>query len=223
MCSSDLFAGVRHIIKNKLEGCLHPGKLCQALHALVQSMGVTVLSGLEITHHERCSDGILLYTDKGIRLCGKQALVCTNGFAGQLFPELQVAPARGQVLVTGPIPGLRIKGAFHFDEGYYYFRNLGNRVLLGGARNLAIAGETTTEMELSATVQNALESFLSTCLLPGLKYEITDRWSGIMGFGPERMPVIKNIAPDIFCAAGLSGMGVALAPVLGEKIAGMMQ
>ena len=35
-----------------------------------------------------------------------------------------------------------LKGAFHYDEGYVYFRNIDNRVLLGGGRNLAKA-ETT--------------------------------------------------------------------------------
>jgi glycine/D-amino acid oxidase-like deaminating enzyme len=45
-------------------------------------------------------------------------------------------PARAQVLITKPIDSLKIKGTFHMDRGYYYFRNIDNRVLIGGGRNL---------------------------------------------------------------------------------------
>ena len=46
-----------------------------------------------------------------------------------------ITPARGQIIVTEPIDDLPWTGCHHFDEGFYYFRNIGNRVLLGGARN----------------------------------------------------------------------------------------
>ena len=57
----------------------------------------------------------------------------------------QVKPARAQVLITKPIENLDIKGTFHLDKGYYYFRNIENRILFGGGRNLDFEGETTTE------------------------------------------------------------------------------
>jgi gamma-glutamylputrescine oxidase len=36
------------------------------------------------------------------------------------------------------------------------------------------------------------------------------------------MPIVKAINDRIFCAVRMSGMGVALAPVVGEKIARLM-
>ena len=39
---------------------------------------------------------------------------------------------------------------FHFNEGFYYFRNIHNRVLLGGGRQLDKKGETTTKFENSS-------------------------------------------------------------------------
>ncbi len=70
--------------------------------------------------------------------------------------------------------------------------------LLGGARNSAIEEETTTEMEISENIQSKLESFLSKYLLPGVRFQITDRWSGIMGMGSEKMPIIKKLSPTIY-------------------------
>jgi glycine/D-amino acid oxidase-like deaminating enzyme len=155
-------------------------------------------------------------------LIASQLLVCTNAFARQLLPQLDVTPARGQIIVTSPINGLPFKGAFHFNEGYYYFRNLGDRVLLGGARNLAIAEETTTEMTITDTIQQELERFLREVILPGRHYTIEDRWSGIMGLGSEKMPIISAVNDHVFCAVRMSGMGVALAPVAGEQAASLL-
>ena len=132
------FNHVSHLVRNKLEGYLHSGKLCQALLQLVQEAGVTVLNAIEIKGHEQIGEHVVLYTNQHVHLTCSKLLVCTNGFAKQLLPELTIVPARGQILVTSEIPDLQFKGSFHYDGGYYYFRNLGKRVLLGGARNKAL-------------------------------------------------------------------------------------
>jgi glycine/D-amino acid oxidase-like deaminating enzyme len=214
---------VEHLIQNKMEGYLHSGKLCQALLQAVQSMGVTVLNAIEINGFEKVNDHIELYTNQFVNFKAGKVLICTNAFARQLLPDLDIVPARGQVLVTSPIKNLKLKGTFHFDAGYYYFRNLGNRVLLGGARNKAFEAEATTELTTTDTIQQELEYFLSTYILPGYNYTITDRWSGIMGMGNEKLPIVKEVSPQVFCAVRMSGMGVALAPVIGEQMAKLLR
>lgn len=216
------FSNIQYLVENRSEGQLHSGKLCQALLRLVQSMGVTVLNNIEITAFEKVSGHLLLHTQHPFPLIAQQLLVATNAFALQLLPQLDITPARGQVIVTSPIDGLPFKGTFHFDKGFYYFRNLGDRVLLGGARNMAIEEETTTEMDLSDPIQHELERFLKEVVLPDRFYTIEHRWSGIMGMGSEKMPIIKAVNDHIFCAVRMSGMGVALAPIVGEKIAMLM-
>jgi glycine/D-amino acid oxidase-like deaminating enzyme len=216
------FSNIKYLIENRSEGQLHSGKLCQALLRLVQSMGVTVLNNIEITGFEKVSGHLILHTQQPFPLIAQQLLVATNAFALQLLPQLDIIPARGQVIVTSPIDGLPFKGTFHFDKGFYYFRNLGDRVLLGGARNKAIEEETTTEMETSDRIQQELERFLQETILPDRFYTIEHRWSGIMGLGSEKMPIIKAVNDHIFCAVRMSGMGVALAPVVGERIAMLM-
>lgn len=216
------FSGVQHLIQNNYEGQLHSGKLCQALLQLVQSMDVTVLSNTEITGYEKVHGQLLLHTNHDFPLLSSQLLVATNAFALQLLPQLDIIPVRGQVVVTAPIEGLPFKGSFHYDEGYYYFRNLGDRVLLGGARNKAMDEETTDRMDISAPIQSELERFLQETILPGRHFTIEHRWSGIMAMGSEKMPIIKAVNDHVFCAVRMSGMGVALAPVVGEKIASLM-
>lgn len=216
------FRHITHLVENKAEGYLHSGKLCQALLQLVQSMGVTVLPGVEVTGYEQQGAAIVLHNQQQLPLQAAQVVICTNAFTRKLLPDLDIVPARGQVLVTAPIPDLPFKGTFHYQEGFYYFRNLGNRVLLGGARNSAFEEETTEEMVTTEKIQQVLENFLSEYLLPGIPFTITDRWSGIMGMGGEKMPIVQEVAPQVFCAVRMGGMGVALTPVIGEKIAAML-
>lgn len=216
------FANIKHLAENKSEGYLHSGKLCQALLQAVQAQGVSVLSATEVTNIEKTGEQVTCYTNQHITLKADKVIVCTNAFSKQLLPGLDIVPARGQVLVTSPIPELAFKGTFHYQEGFYYFRNLGNRILLGGARNTAFEDEATTEMMTTEKIQSQLEHFLSHYLIPAKPYQITDRWSGIMAMGGEKLPIVQEVSPQIYCAVRMSGMGVALTPVIGEKMAEMI-
>jgi len=216
------FTKINHLIRNNLEGYLHPGKLIKALLHHVQSQGVQVLNNIEIKHFEKVSDKIEIETDQKIRFTTGQLLICINGFAKKLLPDLDVEPARGQVLLTSPIDKLPWRGTFHYKQGFYYFRNLDKRILLGGARNLALDDEKTFSLQTTETIQQELERFLKEVIIPGKKFDIELRWSGTMGIGREKMPIHKEISPGVFCCVRMSGMGVALAPLLGEKTAKMM-
>ena len=122
------FSGFDHLIENKLEGGLHPGKLVQRLLQKVQSMGVQVITGIEVLNYDESGHLISVHTNKHIDFLTNQLLICTNAFTGELVPAIDIVPNRGQVLITNPIEGLPFKGTFHFDKGFYYFRNVGNRL-----------------------------------------------------------------------------------------------
>ncbi|MBC7511556.1 MAG: FAD-binding oxidoreductase [Ferruginibacter sp.] len=222
------FKGFNHLIENRLEAGLQPGKLIQALLQKVQGMGVQVLTGIEVTSYQSHHHGIELqttsplYQSDNFTFTTRQLLLCTNAFTQQLFPAIDIIPNRGQVLITEPICNLSIKGTFHFDKGYYYFRNVGNRLLLGGARNKDFENENTDVMQISVAIQTALEQFIQQHLLPAASYTITDKWSGIMAMGSEKMPLIQMISPNVFCCVRMSGMGVALAPMAAKQVAALM-
>jgi gamma-glutamylputrescine oxidase len=216
------FTQIQHLIENPHEGYLHSGRYCQLLLQKLQTIGVTILNGINVDGYTKTSDSVLLHTGHKFDLKATQVLLCTNAFTTKLIPGIDIVPARGQILVTSAIPDLRFNGTFHGDEGFYYFRNLGNRILLGGARNQDIPGETTGQLDITQPIQDALEYYLSTYILPGQSYSITDRWSGIMGMGSEKLPIVREVEPAVFCAARMSGMGVALTPAIGARIATLM-
>ena len=219
------FQGIEALAFNQLEGQLNSAKLVLALQKAVQAKGVQILFNTEVKKFKRHKKGVTIKTNLEAVLETKQFLVCTNGFAKQLIPSLDVVPARGQVFVTEPIKNLKFKGCFHFDEGYYYFRNLGNRLLLGGARNADFKNEKTYSLETSATIQKVLEDFMMQRILPkgSKKPKIELRWSGTMGMGTIKKPIIEQLQPNVYCAVRMSGMGVAIAPIVAKKALKLMK
>ncbi len=216
------FANVEHIIESTAEGQVNTGMMMAELLRKVQSLGVIILNGIEVKGFEATSTGVVLRCNNDLELKMKKLLAATNGFAKQLMPELDVKPARAQVLITDPIEGLKLNGVFHYDKGYYYFRNVGNRILFGGGRNLDFKEEETTEFGFTEKVQQKLEELLCTVIIPGIPYKVAQRWSGIMGVGGEKATILKQVTPNIYCAVRMGGMGVALGTLSGKEAAEMV-
>jgi hypothetical protein len=64
-----------------------------------------------------------------------------------------------------------------------YFRNIDNRILFGGGRNIDFEGERTTEFGNTPIIMNRLKQILDEIIIPEQNYTIDHVWSGIMGFG----------------------------------------
>jgi gamma-glutamylputrescine oxidase len=212
---------VSHIIYNPFEGQIDTGKMMRALLYKVYELGVLVLNNIHINAIEPGDNAVSLQTSQGNFKAGK-VILATNAFASQLFPELDVVPGRGQVLVTKPVPGLKLKGTYHFNEGYYYFRNIDNRVLFGGGRNLDYKAEETFDFGHTDAVKEKLINYLHEVILPGKNVEVDYWWSGIMGFGQELSPIVKQVQPNVFCAVRCNGMGVAMGSLVGEEVADLV-
>jgi len=215
------FKGFKHLIEIGGEAQINTGKMMQAFILKATNLGVIILNGVKLISHEDNDTEVLLNTSWK-SLTAKRLLFATNGYSSSLLNSLDVKPARAQVLITAPIEGLKVKGNFHFDRGYYYFRNVGNRLLLGGGRNLDVETETTTTLETTEKIQTALEKMLSLRILPSVKYTIESRWSGIMGIGDSKSPIVDKLSDHVFCAIRMGGMGVALGTGTGQKAAGMV-
>ncbi len=216
------FGNVSHMLWNRAEGQIDAGMMMNTLLEKVRSMNVNVLNGLNVERFTDETTYAEIVLSEGIIIKAKKLLLATNGFARQLIPELNVTPARAQVLITSPIENLPFKGTFHYDEGYYYFRDVDGRVLLGGGRNLDFEGEQTTAFGLTEQIQNRLERMLKEVILPGKNFSVEMRWSGIMGLGEKKTTIVKKISPHVYCAVRMGGMGIAIGSLIGEEAAEIM-
>lgn len=210
------------LIYSRFEGQIDTGKMMLGLIQKAWAANILILNSSEITHILDDGNRVSLQINAIEDIWAKKVFIATNGFAKQ-FLEEDVNPARAQVVVTKPVENLKIKGTFHLDNGYYYFRNIGDRILFGGGRNLDFETEETSEMDLTPLIQNKLEELLKTVILPNEPFEIERRWSGIMGVGKKKKPIVKMISPNIFCGVRLGGMGVAIGSSIGNQLSGLIE
>ena len=214
---------IKGLIYNPFEGQIHTGKMMKNLQKYVQELGVDVYTGSSVSGFEESDREVSVTVQDGFSFIADKAAICTNAFTKQLIPETDLSPGRGVVLVTRPIPDLKLKGTFHYDEGYYYFRNFEDRVIFGGGRNLDLEGEASTSFEARDLILDKLKEDLKDIILPATPFEIDHSWVGIMAFGEHKRPVLKPFSDRVFMGVRLGGMGVAIGSQIGEQLAQMMQ
>jgi len=211
------FNGVENLILNQEEGQIYTGQMMQKLLQIAQNLGVLIFNGIEVKEAKEDQSSPLLVTENHWEIRAGKILIAVNGFAKKLLPDVELKPARNQVVITNPIENLSFSGCFHYDCGYFYFRNVGKRVLLGGGRNLAKEVEETTTFGETERIQDALQKLLREVILPNQSYQIEHKWSGILGVGDSKNPIIKKISNNIGVSVRLGGMGVAMGSLIGEE------
>jgi glycine/D-amino acid oxidase-like deaminating enzyme len=208
-------------IFNRMEGSIDTGKMIKSLLKKAAEADITIINGLKLQSFEEHADGVHITTNHG-KLETSHLAVCTNGFAKNHLPAAKVEPARNQVVVTSPIPDMAIKGTFHVQQGYIYFRNVGDRLLIGGFRHLFKEQESTDKLELTDNVIDTIHQYISTNLLPDTPFSIDFSWSGIMGVGTSKSYICEKISPRVFCGIRMGGMGVALGSLVGQELGALM-
>jgi gamma-glutamylputrescine oxidase len=207
--------GNKGYILNNNEGLLHTGKLYQTLWNNVRETGVEILGGLEFKGYES-DNRVATCFDRDIHFSVGQLFICTNGLP---IPGLNenVYPARGTVLVTEELTDLDMEEAFFNDGGYYYWRSINNRVLLGGGRHLAVEDEKTTSLDANPIIESALREFLFE-RITHKTVKIDHVWSGTMGMGEHsKKPIVKSLESNVHIAIRLGGMGVALSASVAQE------
>ncbi len=204
------------------EGPIQTHKLYRSVRAFAAQAGVEICESIKVATYEDKVGGVWVYTDEGEVIKTERLLLCTNGFTQNLDSDVPVVPARGQVFVTEPLPWQPLKGLYHADDGYIYFRNLGDRILIGGGRNIDFQTEETQEMTNTSTIREYIRNYMEEVVLPlrksgqGVKFDY--EWSGIMGMGPQRTPIIEADSHRVYKAVRMGGMGVALSAWVAEEV-----
>lgn len=203
---------VKAVIKNTFEGELDSGKFINSLWKVCNEKGIKILTGAKVSKL-LVEEGQVQVNSQGenIFFNANQVAVCTNAFTPSLLPDVDIKPGRGLVMVTEPLPyNISWKGAFHYDKGYVYFRNVDNRLLLGGGRNRDFEGEETMEFGVNPRIKNYLMEIMEKVIFPNGAPKVEMEWSGIMAFGADKRPIVKKINPNLSIAVRLGGMGVAI-------------
>lgn len=202
------------------EGALQSHLLLRTVRQHALSVGVEIYTSMNVKSIEKHGSGgwVLQFEQSDAEILAKDLFVCTNAWALKWFPDLEVEPARGQILVTKPIPSIAFRGIFHADQGYIYFRSLGSRILIGGARNTQFKAENTFEAAVTPEIKSELLRWLNEIIVPGIHVEIDTEWSGVMGMHQKRSPIIERKEEHLYLGVRMGGMGVALSSQVAKKL-----
>jgi gamma-glutamylputrescine oxidase len=205
-------------IFNPYEGMLNSGMLNETINQTAHEMGIIPLYGLDINNMQGTGNAYKLEATNGMEVHAAQLVIANNAFAAPFLPDEDIQPARGQIIITQPMKDLPFDGVFHSDKGYIYFRNIDDRILIGGGRNQFLEQEHTYDFDGSDNVRQYLENYLREVVIPGRSFEVDMHWSGIMAMGREKLPIVKRLDEHLLVCARMGGMGVALGPVLSREI-----
>lgn len=203
------------------EGMLNAGKMTLAFHAACDRAGIQRVHGTEVNSMNPVGDAWSVDTAMGT-LHSNQIAICTNGMAAGLIPGLDVRPVPNRVLVLKPHENRLPVGTYHLERGYLYMRSLDNGlVLFGGGRHWGHAlTPGTDEREQQGVIRTwdeqllaAAKTWIGECGSP------VHAWTGWLGVGNDRTPIVTQSAPGLHCGARMGGMGVAIGAGIGFDLA----
>ncbi len=203
------------------DGELQPAQFVRQAVQQAQKDGLRLYEWTPALSLEDSADEVLVETPSGT-IRASIAIVCLNAYTPQLLPSLKglIDPVRGQMLATKPAPRL-FDFPIYADHGYDYWRqDSKGRIVLGGWRNLDPDAEVGFDESLHPEIQQKMIQFLRS--FPGLtSLEVSHRWSGIMGFSRDGLPLIGT-APgyqNTLIGAGFTGHGFGFAWLAGHALA----
>jgi len=151
----------------------------------------------------------------------EKVLIATNGFTGDLWPDLYrtIAPIFSSIAATEPLPETIARQIMPtrsvlYESGHitvYYRLDASDRLLMGGRGPMHwIRGPSAVAylMRYASKLWPALES---------VKW--THGWNSRLAMTADHYPHVHEPAPGVLAYLGCNGRGVALASAMGQQLA----
>jgi len=196
------------------EVSINPMRLLKELEARVREKGVAIFRGVE------CFQliGKTVHTNFG-NISGEQIVLALNGHINTLVPGL-VAPQRAQMLCVELERDVLLPGLMYAPDDRVYFKSIGERKLvIGGKRLVEPIAENTAILGINLNIQTALENYVISNI--GSIKTVHARWSGIMGFSSDELPIIEK-KENYYLIAGFSGHGMGFGFNASRNLSDMM-
>jgi gamma-glutamylputrescine oxidase len=192
-------------------------------HAVFRASGAELVANNELyAIQQEDADTVMVYT-RQYRFRARHVMLCTNAYSIHIHPYFigKIIPTRAQCLVTAPLTtGPLLNTCGYSDYGYMYYRDtFDGRLLIGGGRktNKMLENDTTDD-RITPQVQGVLDAYLRKHF-PEVEAEVERRWSGIMGFTEDGLPLVGAL-PDmarVGFAVGFNGHGLAMGAGTAER------
>lgn len=201
-----------------LDAVVNPAELTRLFAKEAANRGATISEGINVLGIDA---GVVRF--EGGSISSEVTLLATNAYTSSLIPSFDrwVFPTRGQVLATNPSDArFQPLGCItNFGYDYWHWTTDG-RLILGGRRFVDEHEEVGTTECLNPKVQSALDQLIQE-FYPDHRLQVAHRWSGIMGFSADGLPIVGPVAgdPTLWTAVGFTGYGLGMAWSVGIAVA----
>ncbi len=215
--SEGFVGGIKYID----DASIHPIKLLEAVRQKLKKTSVFENEEVHNISFKSQSQNYVIKTNKQ-EIESSFLIHATNAYAPLLenYFKNKIYPTRGQILTTEPAE-LFLEAPCYANFVLDYFRQLPTgEVLIGGFRQLQKDAEIGYGDQTSEEIQKALEDFLNKHLPKIRGKKITHRWSGVMGFSSDGLPLIGNLPhqSQSYFISGFTAHGLGLAFHCAQKL-----
>lgn len=197
-----------------------PTQLIATLRGKLEKQGVNFIEGVSAFK----IDNGHVYTDEVILECSSIVLAM-NAYLSEFSDDFKniIIPNRAQMLAV------KLESKLDVDELCYdplnrvYWRKThSDELIIGGKRLLDESREVSNFEKVTQIIQDGLEDYLGHEL--GIKYHVIKRWSGIMGFTQDELPIITKVNKyeSVYVLGGFSGHGMGFGFKSGFEMANLV-
>jgi sarcosine oxidase subunit beta len=134
--------------------------------------------------------------------------------------QIPIVPSRRQVFVTEPFTGIRRNGPMTIDfHTSFYFHPEGEGVLFGMSDLATPPGDDT---RVDWSFLDRITAVAERRWPPLLDAQVKTAWAGLYENTPDFQPLVGPLQAGLWIAAGFSGHGFMMAPVVGKWLAAWM-
>ena len=150
-------------------------------------------------------------------ICGGPWSAALGAMLGLALP---IEPSRRQVFVSEPFSGIGRRSPMTIDfHSSFYFHPEGDGVLFGMSDPSVPPGEDLT---VDWSMLERITTVAQRRWPPLLDARVKTAWAGLYEMTPDFQPLVGPLRPGLWVAAGFSGHGFMMAPVLGRCLASWM-
>ena len=153
-----------------------------------------------------------------------ETVICAGPWAApvgaMLGLTLPIEPSRRQVFVSEPFDGIGRRSPMTIDfHTSFYFHPEGEGVLFGMSDPATPSGD---DISVDWSLLDRITAVAERRWPPLLEARVRSAWTGLYENTPDFQPLIGPLQPGLWIAAGFSGHGFMMAPVIGRWLASWM-
>ncbi|MFK7792020.1 MAG: NAD(P)/FAD-dependent oxidoreductase [Devosiaceae bacterium] len=207
-------------VRDTQGGHIHPLAFVTALADEAEKAGAQIYDQTHVTSLDVSDLRAEVRTARGT-VRAQQVVLAGNGYMRGLAKQAdaKVLPITNFMVATKPIGAGQVGGILPGGDAAsdtrfvvrYWRPTPDGRLLFGGGEKFSKA--------FPRDIEGFVRPYLAQ-MYPALKdVEIDHAWGGTLAITPNRLPLIRRLAPRVTIAAGFSGQGVINAPFAGKIIA----